>query len=312
MAHSPDYAKLKGDLFLSASNFNDSSNALDRASDTDNITLQDALFNRRDQAKFSYDVAAAQKDATIENAVLSAKQTVLLCIQDQWNLASASEKLTQKQAQLKKNGTGVQRGYLSSKAYTDLKNSVDELQNAVNSLRNKLNTDETTLKSKLGLELNARLQYTYPELSQELFASLMKIDPATDLKTMQSNSVTLKVLQLNTDSLQRYTRSYASSYQVSSAQLSLDTAKANLPSIYTAQYQRLSTQYQDLQNEYRKLSVEKDKLAKLEKQYEKGYLSALALSNAKLDLSSLISSVKVKECALYDTYLSYINMVAGN
>lgn len=312
MKHSPDYAKLKGDLFIASDSLRDVSDAMDRADASNNVSLLNALFNSRDQAKLAYDVAAAQKNAKIENAVLWVKQTFFLCWQDQLNLTFASEKLAQKREQLNKNGNGVQTGYLSQKAYQDLKNSVDDLQNTVQTLRNKLNIDETTLKSKLGLPLNATLQYTYPELNQEFFETRMKLDPSADLKTMQANSVTLKVLLLTRDSLEIYKRSYANSNQVASAQLSLDTAKATLPSTYTAQYQRLMQQYQDLQNEYRRLDVEKDRISKLQKQLEKGYISPLAFSNAKLDYACLETAVKVKACSLYDTYLSYTNMVAGN
>lgn len=309
---SPELAKLKSELAISRRSYHDLSDSMEKADENNNFAALNSLLSGRDQAKLAYDVATLQYDQKVKNAILSAKEAFLLCWQDQLNLASAKAKLAQKQDQLQRNAQGVQSGYLSQKSYDDLKNTVDDLNSNVTALKTKFETDETTLKTKLGLKLNANLVYTYPDLNETVFQSLMNINPETDLAAMQANSVNLKVLQVTQESLQRYIRSYTNGTQVEGALVNLETAKKNLPASYTAQYQRMISQYQDLQNEYRKLGIQKDKLDKTQKQFEKGFVSSLTLSNTKLDLSAQDTVVKLKECSLYDTYLVYTNMVSGN
>lgn len=309
---SPELTKLKSELAISRRSYDDLSDSMERADENNNYATLNSLLSGRDQAKLAYDVATLQYDQKVKNAILSAKEAFLLCWQDQLNLASAKAKLAQKQDQLQRNAQGVQNGYLSQKSYDDLKNAVDDLKNNVTTLKTKFETDEATLKTKLGLNLNANIVYTYPDLNEMAFQSLMNVNPETDLAAMQTNSVNLKVLQVTHDSLQRYIRSYTNGTQVEGALVNLETAKKNLPANYTAQYQRMISQYQDLQNEYRKLGIQKDKLDKTQKQFEMGFVSSLALSNAKLDLSTQETVVKLKECSLYDTYLIYTNMVSGN
>jgi hypothetical protein len=308
--YSSELSKIKSDMSISRRAYKDMDAALDRANARMDSSI--TVLISYDQAKLAYDVAAIQYDSKIQNAVLGVKKAFLIFWQDQLNLEYTTEKLAQKQTQLNKYADGVNQGYLSQKAYDDLENTVEELTNSIESLKLKVETDETTLKTKLGLPQESRLEYTYPTLNESVFETLLTIDKEADLKALQNNSVNLKVLQTTYESLSRYTRSYANGSQVDGAELNLKTAQENLPASFGVQYQQLINQYQDLQNEYRKLDLQKEKLYKVQQQYEKGFLSALALSNQKLEYTLTESGVKVKESALYGTFLSYLNMVAGN
>ncbi|MDF2838698.1 MAG: hypothetical protein K0S60_401 [Evtepia sp.] len=308
--HSPDLSKIENDLNSSRKAYDNLDYALDKANDRMDASV--SFLNGRDQAKLAYDVASAQYNQRIQNSILATKQDFLTIWQDQLNLDYAKENLDQKQAQLSKNADGLGKGYLSQKTFDEMKNTVDELQNSVSNLRMKLETDQTTLKTKLGLDQNTKLEYTYPTLDEGVFKKLMSIDPKADFAALQKNSVNLKVLKITYDSLSLYTRSYANGIQVEGAELNLKTAQNNLPANFSTQYQHLINQYDDLSNEYRKLALEKEKLYRVQKQCEMGFVSSLTLSNLKLEYYLMESGVKVKESALYGSYLSYLNMVAGN
>jgi hypothetical protein len=71
------------------------------------------------------------------------------------------------------------------------------------------------------------------------------------------------------------------------------------------------TQYTDLRNSLRSLSEEKDKLDRLQGQYDLGYASRAALDSLALEYTSMAASAQVKECALYSAYLAYLNTVTG-
>lgn len=308
--HSPDLAKIKSDLSISRRAFEDMEDALDRANDRMDSSM--ATLNSHDQAKLAYDIASAQCTQKVKNAILDTKKSFLCFWQDQLNLNYTVAKLSQKQDQLTKYSGALKQGYLSQKTYDELENAVIDLETSIDSLRLKVMMDESTLKTKLGLSQDSKLEYIYPALSEEMFITLMKMDPKADLESLQKNSVNLKVLQLTYESLLRYTRSYANGYQVEGAELNLKTAQENLPINYSVQYQQLINQYKDLQNDYRKVELQKQKLSKVHKQYDKGFASAVSLANLELEYSLAESGVKVKESVLYSNYLSYLNMVSGN
>lgn len=307
---SPDLSKIRNDLSISRKAYDDFDHALDKANDRMDASL--SILNSRDQAKLSYDLASAQYNQKIQNSILATKQVFLSIWQDQLNTDYTAANLAQKKSQLLKNEDAFLKGYLSRKDYDDLKSTVDELQNSLSSLQIKLLNDETTLKMKLGISQNTKLEYIFPALNESQFKKLMTVDKEADLASLQKNSINLKVLNITYESLARYTRSYANGYQVDGAEQNLKTAQDNLPANFETLYQNLINQYHDLINDYRKLSLETEKLYKMQKQNEMGYVSSLSLSNLKLECYLMETGVKLKECTFYGTYLSYLNMVAGN
>ncbi len=317
--HSPDYAKIKSDLAIAKSA---SDKLTDAADELTNVVMYDStgmlysqyasLCNSRDQAKCAYDVASVQYNQKIDNAVLAARQAFLTCWQDELNMEATKASISQKQTQLQNYADGLKKGYISQKTYDALECAVGDLQNALAGLETKKDADEITLKSKLGLNADASLEFTFPELNESVFSGLMKRDEDAGLASMLANSVNLKALQITCDSMSYPNHNYATKAQIAGAKLNLETARTNLQTSFSLLYRNLDRQYEDLQNSYRDLSVEKDKLDKLQGQYDRGFVSALALSNLKLEYSSMEASVKGKESALYSAYLAYLNTVAGN
>ncbi|MPM06274.1 hypothetical protein SDC9_52573 [bioreactor metagenome] len=317
--HSADYAKIKSDLAIAKATYDKLSGAADELTD---VVMYDStgllysqyasLSNSRDQAKCAYDVAAVQYSQKIENAVLAAKLAFLTCWQDGLNMEATQANLTQKQTQLKNYADGLGKGYISQKTYDTLESTVNDLKNALAGLQTKKDADTITLKSKLGLHSDASLNFTFPELNESVFSALMKIDEDADLEAMLANSVNLKALQITYDSMAYLTHNYATKAQIAGAKLSIETARTNLETSFTLLFRSLMRQYEDLQSGYRDLSNEKDKLGKMQGQVDRGFVSALALSNLTLEYSSMEAAVKGKESALYGVYLSYLNTVAGN
>lgn len=317
--HSPELLKIKSDLASAKKMSDQLSDAADNLSDAvliDTTGLLDFQFasleSSLEQAKCAYDIAAVQYDRKIQNALLSAKQAFITCWQDELNLTVTQAALSQKQAQLDHYAVGLTRGFLSQKTYDDLQSTAYDLQNNLSGLKTKLDADEITLKSKLGLDLDAALHYTYPDLNADAIGKLMDIDPDADLAKLLSGSVNIKVLQITYDSMSFPSHTYANSSQIHGAYLDLQTAKANTEENFTILYNNLIGQYSDLKNSYRNLADQKDELDRMQEKYDMGYVSGLALSDLKLAYSSMEAAVALKESAVYGTYLSYVNMVAGN
>ena len=180
-----------------------------------------------------------------------------------------------------------------------------------NSLETKYANDVITLKTKLGIDSDAVPDYAYPALDEASFSALMSgIDHDADFEKLMQNSVNIKALQITYDSMSSH--NYATDSQAQGAKLSLDASKSNTGSGFELLFNSLTGQYSDLQNSYRSLAVEKDKLDKAQAQFDRGFISALALSNVQLEYLSAQTAVEVKESVLYGTYLTYCNMVAGN
>jgi len=315
---SPDLTKINNDLEVSKTTYdylkytNDiiSSNVL--IDSTGFLSYEKATIqNSLGQAKIAYDIANTQYNAKIQNAILSAKQTFIACWQDELNISVSQASLSQKQKQLLNYSDGLSKGYISQKNYADLKNSVDNLQNTVNSLNTKLIADEDTLKMKLGLDLNTNPKFTYPNLNEDVMGGLMTMDQAADLKTLLTNSVNIKVLEITYNDMNSYSVS-STSAQFIAAYQNIATARTNTETSFTISYNNLLNQYSDLKNSYQNLAEEKDTLDKTQQKYSRGFVSALALSNINLEYTSMEAALKVKESSVYSTFLSYMNMVAGN
>lgn len=316
--HSPEYAKINSDLKIAKKTFDKLTDANDAMVDAAMYDSTGILFyqaaslsSSRDQAKCAYDVAVAQYDQKIQNAVLAAKQAFLACWQDEWNLSSLQANLARQQARLERFAEGVSNGYLSRKSYDDLKAAVNDLQNSLSGLQTRKTADELTLKSKLGVDADARLAFSYTALSRETFAPIMELDQEEDLAAMLSDSITLKVLQITYDSMNYPSHTYANGAQIDGAKLNLETTRTDLKNGFILLYQDLMNQYADLQDSYRDLERENDKLERTRGQFEKGYVSSSALTDMELEYASVLATVKVRESALYGAYLSYLNRKAG-
>lgn len=317
--NSPEYLKINSDLKIAKASYDklsDASDALSVAALLDSTGLYmyqaSSVASSLGQAELNYDIAAAQYDQKIQNGILAAKQAMLTCRQDELNLGTLRSSLEQKQNQLNRYAEGVSKGYISQKVYDTLQSAVYDLQNSLTGLETKRDADFLTLKTKLGLRPDAELTFTWPDLSGDAFQALEMLDPGADLASMLSNSINLKVLQITYDSYSVPSHTYVTGAQLSGVKLSLETSETTAEAGYKTLYQSLMTQYADLQSSRRDLLDEKDKLDKLQGQYDLGYVSRLALDSLTLEYSSMAASVEVKECALYSAYLAYLNTVAGN
>lgn len=315
--NSPELKKLDSTLAVSKRTYDRLKDSVDDLVDAAlyDVTMYmqyKSLQNSRDQAECAYEVAVVQREQSIQNDILAAKQDFLTCWQDELNLEALRDTLSRQQARLDSFSEGLSRGYLSQSSYDNLKDEADGLQNKLDGLQAKAEADEITLKAKLGLDTGSPTEYRYPELNGDSFASLVALDPEADQAEMLENSVSLKALQITYDSMKSPKHFYATTQQIADAKLNLSMARRNLETGYTLLSQSLTSQYEDLQNSYTSLDREKEKLDRLQSQYDRGLVSAQVLSSLNSEYISLKCSVQVKESSLYGIYLSYLNMVAGN
>jgi outer membrane protein TolC len=314
MDKSQDLIKYKSELTLAEDTLDDLSDDVDKMTDAPfgsiDMSTYNSLWNNRDQADLSNQLAKERYQQNIQNAQLAAKKVFLACWQDEVNVNATKSSLVLKENQLKGYEVLLMQGYISQYQYNDMKTSVESLKENLENLKLQQVTDQVLLKSKLGLNIDSDVALTYPELSKEGIAKLMEIDYSADLVVYMKNSINLKVLQLTYESKEN--KPYASYAQGQDAKVDLELAKTSLPNNLKLAYNNLMVQYKDLKNSYTTLSHEKDNYNKSHSKYVLGVSSFMDSANAELSYVSVEAQVKGKEISLYNTYLAYLNMVAGN
>lgn len=309
---SQDLLKYQSQLNLAYSTYNNLVDRTDNMTDAPlgsiNMSIYNSLWNSRDQAELSYKIAQVQYKQNVQNAKNAAKKALLTCWQDEINIKLTQSNLTMKEGQLRSYEVLLSQGYLSRYQYNNMKSSVNSLKDNLGSLKLQQETDQVLLKSKLGLKTDDVITLSYPELNQDIFAKLMKMDCSADLVACQKNSANLNILQITCDIYNKQSAPYA---QRQRATADLEVAQANLPDAFRMAYNSLMNQYIDLKSNYNKLEDEYDQCNKLNAQYRLGVCTFTDYSNAVLSYTSAETQTKNKEISLYSSYLTYLNMVAG-
>lgn len=314
--HSPEYLKINSDLDISKTTMDDLQDSYDDLNDyvfydttgllwSQHSTLRDSLA----KAKCAYATAQAQYQQKIEGKILTAKQALLTCRQDDLNVALVQEQLSEKQQELKNKAVSLQKNYISQSTYDDLAQTVSDLESTLDSLETQRQTDLLTLKADLGLDSDQAVQLTYPTFTEDELDGYMELNLETDLSEMLEASVDVQVKQITVDSMKA--NAYDTDEDMEGARLALDKAKTDAETNMRLKYQSLESLYSALKTSRSDRDQAKTDLDSEKKKLSSGYSSSYAVSQLQLSYDADASTVAGKELTFYSAYLSYLNMKAG-
>ncbi len=269
----------------------------------------ESLENSYRQVQLARDTAKEQYRLNVSQQVNTVKQQYLTYSLDQSKLSNLTAQEAAQRQTLTNATSLLARGYVSQKTYDSMVQTTESLGDTLRTQQTVVDGGGRSLRLALGAPESVKLVYAEPNLSQFDFNQIITLDPDKDTQSMLQNSVQLQNAKLTYES-------YRDNDDVSASQA--ESAKIAWEQAVKAETERMKTLYQNLQDGYHTLltaraSVETQRVALVaaEAKYQRGYLSAKALTDLRNQTAAQETNLKAQEIALYGKLLTYQQMKAA-
>lgn len=269
----------------------------------------ESLENSYKQTQLARDIANEQYRLNVSQQVNTVKQQYLAYSLDQSKLSNLTAQLAAQRQTLASAASLLERGYLSKKTYDSLVQTTESLADSLQAQQTVVDGGGRSLRLALGAPESVKLIFAEPNLSQFDFSQIPALDLDKDTQSMLQNSVQLKNVKLTYES-------YRHNDDISDAQT--ESAKITWEQAVKTETERMKTLHQNLQDGYHTLltaraavDTQRVALGAAEAKYQRGYLSAKALTDLRNQTAVQETSLKAQEIALYSKLLSYQQMRAA-